>query len=59
MSQTKPVAVKALAMTAPGKMEMRGYPYSQLGRNSAILRVEMTGVCGTDEHILEGEAPRT
>ena len=54
MSQTKPAAVKAVAMTAPGKMEVRSYPYPQLDRDSAILKVEMTGVCGTDKHIFKG-----
>ena len=48
--------VKAVAMTAPGTMEMRSYPYPQGDRDSAILKVEMTGVCGTDKHIFKGEA---
>ena len=56
MSKTNPETVKAVAMTAPGKMEMRSYPYPQTGRDSAILKVEMTGVCGTDKHIFKGEA---
>ena len=56
MSPAKPSAVKAVAMTAPGKMEIRSYPYPQLDRDSAILKVDMTGVCGTDKHIFKGEA---
>ena len=54
MSQTQ--SVKAVAMIAPGKMEMRRYPYPNVDCNSAILKVEMTGVCGTDKHIFKGEA---
>lgn len=57
MSHANPSAVKAVAMTAPGKMELRSYPYPQMSRDSAILKVEMTGICGTDKHIFKGEAP--
>ena len=56
MIPTKPTAVKAVAMTAPAKMAVRSYPFPQLGTDSAILKVEMTGVCGTDKHIFKGEA---
>jgi threonine dehydrogenase-like Zn-dependent dehydrogenase len=54
MSATR--SVKAVAMTAPGKMEIRQYPFPQVDCNSAILKVDMTGVCGTDKHIFKGEA---
>lgn len=54
MSQSK--SVKAVAMVAPGKMELRSYPYPRIDHDSAILKVEMTGVCGTDKHIYKGEA---
>lgn len=56
MSQVKPAVVKAVAMTAPGKTEMRTYPYPQMDHDSAVLTVEMTGICGTDRHIFKGEA---
>lgn len=56
MSHTKPTEVKAVAMTAPGKTEMRTYPYPEMDHDSAILKVEMTGICGTDRHIFKGEA---
>lgn len=51
-----PEKVKAVAMTAPGKTEMRTYPYPQMDHDSAILKVEMSGICGTDRHIYKGEA---
>src|SRR5580765_5221034 len=56
MSYPKPEKVKAVAMTAPGKTEMRTYPYPRMDHDSAILKVEMTGICGTDRHIYKGEA---
>lgn len=48
--------VRAAAMIAPGKMELRAYPYPTIDHDSAILKIEMTGVCGTDKHIFKGEA---
>src|SRR5262245_17129140 len=56
MSNAQPATVRAVAMTAPGKTEMRTYPYPRIDRDSAILKVEMTGICGTDRHIYKGEA---
>lgn len=38
MSQAKPESVRAVAMTAPGNMEVRSYPYPQLDCDSAILK---------------------
>ena len=37
-------------------MELRHYPYPTVDADSAVLRIEMTGVCGTDKHIFKGEA---
>lgn len=48
--------VRAAAMTAPGAMELRTYPYPTIDHDSAILKIDMTGVCGTDKHIFKGEA---
>jgi L-iditol 2-dehydrogenase len=59
MTTTKPTsekAVRAVAMIAPGRLEMRTYPYPQVDHNSAILKPEMVGICGTDRHIYKGEA---
>lgn len=56
MSHATPMEVRAVAMTAPGKTEMRTYPYPTADHDSAILKVEMSGICGTDRHIFKGEA---
>ena len=56
MPQSNPETVRAVAMTAPGKTEMRNYPYPKMDHDSAILKVEMSGICGTDRHIYKGEA---
>ncbi len=48
--------VRAVVMTAPGAMELRGYPYPSVAGDSAVLKVEMCGVCGTDKHIFKGDS---
>ncbi len=56
MGFERPAAVTAVAMTAPGAMELRSYPYPAVDQGSAVLRVDMCGVCGTDKHIFKGDA---
>lgn len=56
MAQSTPPEVKAVAMTGPGQTEMRTYPYPTMDHDSAILKVDMAGICGTDRHIFKGEA---
>ena len=56
MIQSHPASVRAVAMTAPGKTEMRTYPFPKMDHDSAILKVDMAGICGTDRHIFKGEA---
>jgi len=56
MKQARPDAVRAVTMTAPGAMELRQYPYPPMDDDSAVLRVDMCGVCGTDKHIFQGDA---
>lgn len=51
-----PKEVRAAVMTAPGRMELRRYPYPPIDADSAVLKVEMCGVCGTDKHIFKGDA---
>ncbi|MFW6189668.1 MAG: zinc-dependent alcohol dehydrogenase [Planctomycetota bacterium] len=56
MTSAKPKQVEAVAMTGPGAMELRSYPYPAIDEDSAVLKVEMCGVCGTDKHIFKGDA---
>ena len=49
--------VKAAVMTGPGKMEIQNFPYPELNDDRAmILKMEMSGVCGTDKHTFEGRS---
>ncbi len=56
MDQGKPDKVTAVTMTAPGALELRHYPYPPAGEDSAVLKVDMCGVCGTDKHVYKGDA---
>lgn len=49
--------VKAAVMMGPGKMEIQEFPYPELNDDRAmILKMEMSGVCGTDKHTFEGRS---
>ena len=51
-----PDRVKAAVMVAPGRLETRSYPYPELAEpGSAVMKMEMAGICGTDKHTYRGE----
>lgn len=48
--------VKAAVMIAPGKMETQYLPYpDHLEPGAVIVKMEMSGICGTDKHAYKGE----
>ena len=48
-------SVNAAVMTAPGKFEVRRYPYPDVDDVSMVIELEMCGLCGTDKHTFRGE----
>lgn len=48
----------AAVWAGPGKIETRRVPVPELPEGSALVRVEYTGLCGTDFSILQGTHPR-
>jgi L-iditol 2-dehydrogenase len=51
-----PERVKAVVMVAPGKVECQEVPYpDHLEPGAAIVKMEMSGICGTDKHAFKGE----
>jgi threonine dehydrogenase-like Zn-dependent dehydrogenase len=38
-------------MDAPGSMELRRFPVPEVAEDSALLRISLCGICGTDKHI--------
>ena len=48
--------VRAAVMTAPGRLETRHFPRPELSEpGSAVMKMEMAGICGTDKHTYRGE----
>ena len=51
-----PETVKAAVMVAPGKMEFQELPYpDHLEPGACIVKMEMSGICGTDKHAFQNE----
>ncbi len=49
--------MKALVKSAPGRgLELRDVPMPDVGINDVLIRVDRTGICGTDLHIYEWDA---
>ena len=51
-----PKTVKAVVMVAPGRVEVQELPYpDHLEPGAVIVKMEMSGICGTDKHAYRGE----
>lgn len=48
-------AVRAAVMRAPGEVEVAEFPRPELREGEVLLRVLLSGVCGTDKHTWRGE----
>lgn len=47
---------KAWVMESAGKMEIKEFFYPELKDDGIIIRIEASGVCGTDKHMFNGVA---
>jgi len=47
--------VKTAVMVAPGKLEIQHFPKPSVGDGAMLLKVELSGICGTDKHAYRGE----
>jgi len=55
-SKNQGTKVGAAVMVAPGKLEYQELPYpDHLEPGAMIVKVEMSGICGTDKHAYKGE----
>ena len=50
-----PDRVKAAVMVKPGEIQLTEFPYPRVPSNAALVRMEMSGICGTDKHMFKGE----
>jgi len=47
----------ALVMTEPGRLEEQRFPIPTVGADDGVLRVEATGICGSDHSQFRGHLP--
>ena len=45
---------RAATLVAPGQLEIRDYPIPDVGRDGALLAIELGGACGTDVKYFRG-----
>ncbi len=48
------MSAHALVLTEPGRLEPREIPLPETGAHDGLLRVEATGICGSDVHQFHG-----
>jgi len=48
-------SVKAIVMQGPYQLSLNEFPYPKILNNSALIKVELAGICGTDKHMYKGE----
>jgi threonine dehydrogenase-like Zn-dependent dehydrogenase len=46
--------VLAATLVKPGKYEIREYPLPEPASGCVLIRMEMSGICGTDKHTFQG-----
>jgi threonine dehydrogenase-like Zn-dependent dehydrogenase len=44
-------SVKAAVLTAPKKLEIRSFPTPDISRETGVVRMLGSGICGTDKHV--------
>ena len=47
---------RAAVMVAPGNVEVREFPLSKVPSGGVLLRMNLSGICGTDKHTFRGES---
>jgi threonine dehydrogenase-like Zn-dependent dehydrogenase len=46
--------VRAATLVAPGRYEIREYPMPEPGPGCAVIKMQLSGICGTDKHTYQG-----
>ena len=46
--------VRAVTLEAKGVLTLKDYPYPELKKGCAIIKMEYSGICGTDKHSFNG-----
>ena len=48
------VVARAAVLVEPGRYEIREYPVPEPGPGAALVRIGLSGICGTDKHTYQG-----
>ena len=46
--------VRSVVLEGKGKLSLKNFPYPEVKKNCAIIKMEYSGICGTDKHSFEG-----
>ncbi len=49
------MSVRAAVVSGPGQLSLESFPDPRLGAGEALVRMELSGICGTDKHLFKGE----
>ena len=50
------MSVRAAVINAPGRFSLETFPDPDPGPGAVVLRMEHSGICGTDKHTWRGES---
>ena len=50
-----PTTARAVTVVEPYKLEVREYEIPALRPGGLLVKMEMSGICGTDKHTYRGE----
>ena len=48
--------VKAAVMVQPGQIELQEFPYPKNMKDGIIVKMELSGICGSDKHTYLGQS---
>jgi len=48
------MGVKAAVMIKPGEIEIRSFPLPEISEDEALIKMELSGICGTDKNVYQG-----
>ena len=46
--------VRAAVMRGPGHIGVERFPYPDVGPGAVLMKIEYSGICGTDKHTYPG-----
>src|SRR5579864_3131665 len=47
--------VRAAVMRRPHEISVKEFPFPEIEKNGALVKMKMSGICGTDKHMFRGE----